>query len=104
MGRTLPSTTMIAFGLITELKPFYDALRLGDQLILDKFFEATLKHRTAIDNARHLLPMEVMPFAIQLEERKRNNDIFNELFSRIEDLDKRLLLFIPPEDLESGGF
>lgn len=45
MGRTLPSTTQIVFNLIAELQPFYLALRRSDQLILDKFFEATLQHR-----------------------------------------------------------
>jgi hypothetical protein len=102
MGRTLPSTTLVAFELITELKPFYDALRLSDQIIVDKFFEATLQHRSAMDNARNLLPMEVMPFAILLEERKRNNGIFNELFGQIEELNQRFLLSMPPEDLEAG--
>lgn len=98
MGRTLPSTTQIAFDLIAELKPFYRALRLTDQLILDKFFEAALQHRTAISNAASLLPMEVMPFAILLEERKRNTHVFIELFNQIEDLEKRLILLLPPEE------
>ncbi|HLO27720.1 MAG TPA: hypothetical protein VK249_01210 [Anaerolineales bacterium] len=90
MGRTLPSTTQIAFGLIAELKPFYGALRLTDQLILDKFFEDALQHRTAISNAANLLPMEVMPFAILLEEHKRNTHIHNELFQLIEELENKL--------------
>ena len=97
MGRTLPSTTQLAFELIIELKPFYDALRLNDQLILDKFFESTLQHRTAIDHAKNLLPMEVMPFAIQLEERKRNNNFIIEIYSQIEELDKRLIELLPPD-------
>ena len=104
MGRTLPSTTQIAFNLIAELKPFYEALRLSDQLILDKFFDATLQHRAAISHAASLLPMEVMPFAILLEERKRNNHNFIELYSQIEELEKRLILLLPPDELEMGGF
>ena len=90
MGRTLPSTTQIAFDLIAELKPFYGALRLSDQLILDKFFEAIMQHRAAISNAANLLPMEVMPFAILLEERKRNNQVYNELYGLIEKIEKEL--------------
>jgi hypothetical protein len=97
MGRTLPSTTQLAFDLITELKPFYEALRLNDQLILDKFFESSLKHRHAISNAESLLPMEVMPFAIHLEEHKRNNDLIIEIYSQIEELDKRLIDLLPPD-------
>ena len=104
MGRTLPSTTQIAFDLIAELKSFYEALRLSDQLILDTFFEATLQHRAAISNAANLLPMEVVPFVILLEERKRNNHNFIELYSQIEELEKRLLYLLPPDELETGGF
>jgi hypothetical protein len=89
MGRTLPSTTQIAFDLIAELKPFYEALRRTDQLILDRFFEAILQHRAAISNAADLLPMEVMPFVILLEEHKRNSQIHNELYVLIEELEKR---------------
>ncbi len=90
MGHTLPSTTQIVFEQIAELKPLYDALRRSDQLILDKFFEAILQHRAAIGNAANLLPMEIMPFVILLEERKRNNQIQNELYALIEVLEKRL--------------
>jgi hypothetical protein len=89
MGRTLPSTTQIAFDLIAELKPFYEALRRTDQLILDRFFEAILQHRTATSNAADLLPMEVMPFVILLEEHKRNSQSHNELYVLIEELEKR---------------
>jgi len=104
MGRTLPSTTQIAFDLIAELKPFYGALRLSDQLILDKFFEAVLQHRAAISNAASLLPMEVMLLTILLEERKRSNHNFIQLYSQIEELEKRIIHLLPPEELEMGGF
>ncbi len=90
MGHTLPSTTQIAFEQIAELRPLYDALRRSDQLILDKFFEAILQHRAAIGNAANLLPMEIMPFVILLEERKRNERIQNELYALIEGLERRL--------------
>lgn len=99
MGRTLPSTTQIVFDQIAELKPFYEALRRSDQLILDKFFEAILQHRAAIGNAATLLPMEVMPFVILLEERKRNDRIHIEIFGQIEELEKRLTLLLPPKDV-----
>ena len=92
MGRTLPSTTQIAFDLIAELKPFYGALRRSDQLILDKFFEVALQHRAAISNAANLLPMELMPFVILLEERKRISQVHNELYMLIEQLENKLRL------------
>ena len=90
MGHTLPSTTQIVFDQIAELRPLYDALRRNNQLILDKFFEAILEHRAAIGNAANLLPMEIMPLVILLEERKRNNQIHNELYSQIEELEKKI--------------
>ncbi len=90
MGRTLPSTTQIAFELIAELEPFYGALRRSDQLILDKFFEAVLQHRAAISNAAHLLPMEVAPFVILLEERKSINQLRNELLGLIGELEEKV--------------
>ena len=98
MGRTLPSTTQLAFDLIAELKPFYGALRRSDQLILDKFFESILEHRTAIGNSANLLPMEVIPLVILLEERKRFNHILIELYGQIEELDKTLLPSLPTEE------
>jgi hypothetical protein len=98
MGRTLPSATQLILEEFDELKPLYHALGRGDQLIFDKFFAAIFQHRTAIDNARNLLPMEMIPFAILLEERKRNNHIFIELYKQIEELEKRLVLLLPPEE------
>jgi hypothetical protein len=101
MGRTLPSTTQIAFDLIAELKPFYEALRRTDQLILDRFFESILQHRAAISHSANLLPMEVMPFAILLEEHKRNSQVYNELYILIEQIEKKLKLLLPPEDSQA---
>jgi hypothetical protein len=98
MGRTLPSTTQIAFDLIAELKPFYGALRLSDQLILDKFFEAILQHRAAISHAANLLPMEVIPFVILLEERKRINHILEDIHVSIEKIENNIKLFLPSSD------
>jgi hypothetical protein len=98
MGRTLPSTTQIAFDLIAELKPFYGALRLSDQLILDKFFEAILQHRAAISHAANLLPMEVMPFVILLEERKRINRILEDIHVSIEEIENNIKLLLPPSN------
>lgn len=97
MGRTLPSTTQIVFDQIAELRPLYDALRRSDQLILDKFFESILQHRAAIGNTASLLPMEVMPFMILLEECKRINHIHNELYNLIEGLENKLKLLLPPD-------
>ena len=90
MGHTLPSTTQLVFEQIAELKPLYEALRRSDQLILDTFFESILQHRAAIGNVANLLPMEVLPFVILLEERKRNSQIQNELYRQIEELEKKL--------------
>src|SRR5215208_5641758 len=95
MGRTLPSTTQLAFDLITELEPFYGALRRSDQLILDKFFEAVLHHRVPIGNADSLLPMEVLPFVILLEERKKFDKLQAELRAEIEELDKQVDSLLP---------
>jgi hypothetical protein len=100
MGNILLSTTQLIFEQIAELKPFYGALRRSDQLILDKFFEAILQHRAAIGNASSLLPMEVMPFVIMLEERKRNNITYNELYSRIEKLEQSLMRLLPLEEMQ----
>jgi hypothetical protein len=95
MGRTLPSTTQIAFDLVAELEPFYGALRRSDQLILDKFFEAALQHRAAISNAATLLPMEVMPFVILLEEHKKQARIYHELYALIEEIQKKIHPLLP---------
>jgi len=100
MGRTLPSTTQLAFDLIAELKPFYGALRRSDQLILDRFFEAVLQHRAALGNTAHLLPMEVMPFVILLEEHKRNSQVYNEIYGLIEELENKLRPLLPPLDVD----
>lgn len=90
MGRKLPSATQLAFEHIADLKPLYEALRRSDQLILDQFFEHILQHRAAISHAASLLPMEVMPLTILLEENKKNHQIHNELYRRIEELEKKL--------------
>jgi len=100
MGRTLPSTTQLAFDLIAELKPFYGALRRSDQLILDTFFEAALQHRAALGNTAHVLPMEVMPLVILLEEHKRNRQVHNEIYGLIEEIDKKLKFLLAPSDAE----
>lgn len=90
MGRLLPSATQLAFEQIAELKPLYQALRRSDQLILDKFFESILQHRTAIGNTASLLPIEVFPFVILLEEHKRTSSLYNELINLIAQLKNEL--------------
>ena len=92
MGRSLPSATQLAFDEFAELRPLYGALRRTDQLILDKFFEQVLQHRAAIANATSLLPLEVMPLVILLEERKRSNRMYDELCSQIERLERKVRL------------
>ena|SRR5688500_642729 len=96
MGRTLPSTTQIVFKLIAELETFYGALRRSDQLILDRFFEAILQHRVPIGNADSLLPMEVLPFVILLEERKKFDKLQAERRAEIEELNKQVDRLMPP--------
>ena len=98
MGRTLPSTTQLAFEQIAELKPFYEALRRTDQLILDRFFESILQHRAAISHTANLLPMEVMPFVILLEEHKRNSQVHNEIHILIEEIQSKINLLLPPNE------
>jgi hypothetical protein len=98
MGRTLPSTTQLAFEQIAELRPFYEALRRTDQLILDRFFESILQHRAAISHAANLLPMEVMPFVILLEEYKRHSQAHNELHVLIEEIQHKIKLLLPAHD------
>jgi hypothetical protein len=98
MGRTLPSTTQIVFKLIAELEPFYLALRRSDQLILDKFFEAALQHRVPIGNANSLLPMEVLPFVILLEERKKFDQQQAELRAELEELQRQVDSLSPPPE------
>ena len=98
MGRTLPSTTQLAFEQIAELRPFYEALRRTDQLILDRFFESILQHRAAISHAANLLPMEVMPFVILLEEHKRSTRVYNELYVLIEEIQGKIKLLLPSHD------
>jgi hypothetical protein len=102
MGHTFPSTTQLAFEQIAELKPFYEVLSRRDQLILDKFFEVILQHRVAIAHADSLLPMEMMPIVILLEERKRVNRVHDELYRLIEELEKRLTPLLPPGEREDG--
>jgi hypothetical protein len=97
MGRTLPSATQLILEEFAELKPLYGALRRADQLIFDKFFEAISQHRAAIDNARNLLPMELIPLAILLEERKRNNQMFIDLCRRFEELENKYEKLLPPD-------
>lgn len=96
MGGTLPSTTQIVFRLITELEPFYGALRRSDQLILDKFFEAVLQHRAEISNAASLLPIEVLPFVILLEQQKKFDQLHAELWAELEELKKQVDSPLPP--------
>src|SRR6185436_4215844 len=98
MGHTFPSTTQLAFEQIAELKPLYEAMRRSDQLILDKFFEVILQHRAAIHNATNLLPMEVIPVVLLLEERKRVNHIHDELYRLMEELENKLDRLLPPEE------
>ncbi|HEX5943614.1 MAG TPA: hypothetical protein VFY66_15130 [Anaerolineales bacterium] len=98
MGRTLPSTTQLAFEQIAELKPFYEALRRTDQLILDRFFESILQHRAAISHTANLLPMEVMPFVILLEEHKRNSQVHNQIHILIEEIQSKINLLLPPNE------
>jgi hypothetical protein len=102
MGRTLPSATQIVFGICSDYEPLYYATPRADQLILDKFFEGVKQHRAAIDNAKSLLPAEMIPVVILLEERKRNNLVFNELYRLIEKLEKNIEELKSPAPAEAS--
>jgi hypothetical protein len=96
MGRTLPSTTHLVFGQIARLQPFYLALPRSDQLILDRFFEAVLQHRVPIGNADSLLPMNMLPFVILLEQRKLWDKRQAELRAELGELMNQIKLLSPP--------
>jgi len=100
MGRSLPSATQLAFDAFAELRPLYGALRRSDQLILDKFFEYLLQHRAAIANATSLLPMEVMPLIILLEERKQNNLLWANHDNRLAELEHNFRQLGKPAESE----
>ena len=67
-------------------------------MILDRFFESILQHRAAISHAANLLPMEVMPFVILLEEHKRNSQVYNELHVLIEAIENKIKSLLPPDE------
>src|SRR5215213_7526447 len=90
MGRTLPSITQTVLGQIEDLKTFSLALRHSDQRVFEKFFEVILEHRVPIGNATSLLPMQVLPLAILLEERKRVEELLDEIRNSIEELNRNL--------------
>jgi hypothetical protein len=96
MGRTLPTYTLMVFKAISELEPFYVALRRSDQLILDKFFEAVLNHRAELSNADSLLPIEMLPFVILLEERKKWDKLDAELLAEVKELENKVNRLFPP--------
>src|SRR6266508_1114041 len=68
----------------------YSSLYHAGCLRSDCRIEAILQHRAAIGNAANLLPIEIMPFVILLQENKRTNHIHNELYSLIEGLENKL--------------
>jgi hypothetical protein len=72
-------------------------LRRSDQLILDRFFEAILQHCVPIGNADRFLPMEVLPFAILLEERKKFDQLQAELRAKIQELKNEVDRLSPPK-------
>ena len=74
------------------------ALCRSDQLILDQFFEAILQYRFPIGTTDNLLPMDVLPFVILLEERKKFDQLQAELRADIEDLKKHVGGLLPPPE------
>jgi hypothetical protein len=97
MGRILSPSTQKVFEMIPELKGFYDVLKRGEQLIFDEFFGEIEQYRAAISNTTNLLPMEILLWAILLAEHKKNNQIINEIYGRLEKLENRLKELEPPE-------
>jgi hypothetical protein len=49
-----------------------------------------MQQRAAIGNAAGLLPIEIMPWVLLLEERKRTNRLLHEIYNEIQELDSRV--------------
>src|SRR5687767_9615465 len=96
MSRTLPLPTQKVFEMMPGFKEFYDVFKRSEQLIFDEFFEEIEQYRAAI-KVTNLLPMEILPWVILLAERNRNSKIFNELYRRLDELEKSLEELEPPE-------
>lgn len=88
MGRNFLSATELVHQVIADLKPFTEMLPPQDRLIFNKFAEYALNNRSAIANAASLLPLEAVLLILLLEEHKRNQRLYNELHTRIEELKK----------------
>jgi hypothetical protein len=71
------------------------ALRRSDQLFLDKFFDAILQYRPAIGHTGSLLPMEVLPFVILLEERKKFDKLHAEMLADLQELEQKIDKLFP---------
>jgi hypothetical protein len=84
--KNLPLATQFIFDQIPEIKNLYMVLRRADQNVLDSFFEAIFQHQEIISSVDNMPPIEVLPFAILLEEHKRMNEALGQLLSRIEKL------------------
>lgn len=80
------STTELAYKLIADLKPLMEMLSLSDRRVIQKFCDHILQQRVPIANVTDLLPLEVALVIIQLEEHKKNNHEFVELYNQLQEL------------------
>lgn len=103
MGRNFPSATELVHQVIADLKSFTEMLPPQDRLVFNKFYEYALNNRAAIANATSLLPLEAMLLILLLEERKRNQRLYDELQAKIARLQKAVGQLEKPEQAEAGG-
>jgi hypothetical protein len=99
MGRNFLSATELVHQVIADLKPFAEMLPPQDRLIFNKFYETVLNNRAAIANAATLLPLEAVLLILLLEERKRNQRLYDELLAEVG----RIKRGMPPLDGQAGA-
>ncbi len=84
------STTELAHKLIADLKPLMEMLSPSDQRIIRNFHDYILQQRVPNANITDLLPLEVALILIQLEEHKKNNHEFVELYNQMQELRREI--------------
>lgn len=83
------TSTGLAHKLIAELKIIADLLSTTAQkLIIKKFSDYILEHRSPIAEATNLLPLEAALVVIQVKEHENIYHEINELHKRIDNLER----------------
>ncbi len=81
--------TGLAHKLIAELQILADLLSTTVQrLIIKKFYDYILEHRSSIAEATNLLPLEAALVVIQVREHENIYHEISELHKRIDDLER----------------